>query len=138
MGAQEKIAYCAVSPGILPEDGALERTRVWRIAGAVLGALLLSLGSRYRGPGEILVHSYGSNIAFSFAAYFLVMLSRVRALERIGIAATVVAVGVSLTEIAQKLKYLDGVFDSWDLAANFVGIGLAIVVDSLFAGKRMN
>ena len=108
--------------------------RLLRVLFVLIGALGLILGGRYSGPAEILVHSYGSNIAFSFAAYFLFQLTRFRNAERISWTIGIVFVCVSLSEIAQYLGYYSGVYDPWDFFSNAVGIAIALIIDLIVRG----
>ncbi|MBK6766768.1 MAG: hypothetical protein IPG71_10755 [bacterium] len=114
---------------ILPEGDPFNLLRMLRTACVICGALLLAAGGRYHGPGEILVHSYVSNIAFSFAAYFLIFLARIRVIERRWRAAGVALSVAMISELLQGIRLLDGVFDPWDFAANGLGVALALVTD---------
>jgi hypothetical protein len=108
--------------------------RLLRVLFVLIGVLVLILGGQYSGPAETLVHSYGSNIAFSFAAYFLFQLTKWRIAERRSWAVGVIFIGDSLQEIAQGLGFMTGVFDPWDFFANAVGIAIAFAVDWLVRG----
>jgi len=100
-----------------------------RTACVLCGALVLGIGGSYSGPGENLVRCYGSNIAFSFSAYFLIFLTRIRVLESRWRATGVAIAVVTLSEILQGAKLLDGVYDPWDFAANGAGVAMSLVAD---------
>jgi hypothetical protein len=113
----------------LPEGDPFNLLRMLRTACVLCGALVLGISGSYSGPGEILTRSYGSNVAFSFSAYFLVLLTRIRVLEFRWRATGVALAVATLSEILQGTRHLEGVFDPWDFAANAAGVALALITD---------
>lgn len=108
----------------------------WCILFVLLGAAALVLKHSYHGPLGQLVHSYGGNVAASFALYFLSTF----AASGFGLG-RLVAAGAALA-VVEAFEITDGFFgvmsntyDPFDLLANAVGIGVALTVD--FAVRRM-
>lgn len=103
------------------------------VACVLLGAAALASKARYSGPHTALVHSYGGNVAASFAVYFILAtpLSRLnfgRALRAIlGLAV------VDIFEATDGFQVMANTYDPVDYLANGVGIVLALVVDAVAA-----
>jgi hypothetical protein len=99
------------------------------VIAVLVGVLGLLLKGQYSGPATDVVHSYGGNVAASFAVYFLAR--RVTARSR---QPRVLALAVAIA-IVQSFEGLDGfgvmnnVYDSLDLVANAVGVTLGVAVD---------
>jgi threonine/homoserine efflux transporter RhtA len=99
------------------------------VIAVLVGVLGLLLKGQYSGPATDVVHSYGGNVAASFAVYFLAR--RVTARSR---QPRVLALAVAIA-IVQSVEGLDGfgvmnnVYDSLDLVANAVGVTLGVAVD---------
>jgi hypothetical protein len=99
------------------------------VIAVLVGVLALLLKGQYSGPATDVVHSYGGNVAASFAVYFLAR--RVTARSR---QPRVLALAVAIA-IVQSFEGLDGfgvmnnVYDSLDLVANAVGVTLGVAVD---------
>jgi hypothetical protein len=100
----------------------------------LLGVAGLVLKGHYSGPCREAVHSYGGNIAASFAVYYVVALLplafRFRKLLTAGLALAV----VELFEALNGFGVMTNVYDPVDFAANAVGIALALAVDSVTDG----
>ncbi len=100
----------------------------------LLGVAGLVLKGRYSGPCQDAVHSYGGNIAASFAVYYVVTLlpfpPRFAKLLTTGLALLV----VELFEATNGFGVMTNVYDPLDFAANAVGIALALAVDSMTSG----
>lgn len=107
----------------------------------------LVLKGRYSGPACDLVHSYGGNVAASFAVYFWAMLAtgpvaawslaqRARRGQRLGsnlprvLAAGVAMVVVQLFELFDGFGVMTNVHDHFDLVANTAGIAIAFAIDA--------
>ncbi len=102
---------------------------------ALLGAAGLVLKGRYAGPFQELVRNYGGNLVASFAVYFIVLnLPFPPRYARLGAAGLALAV-VELFEVTNGFGVMANVYDPVDLAANAVGIALALAVDA--ATSRM-
>ena len=96
----------------------------------LLGVAGLVLKGRYSGPYQAAVHSYGGNIAASFAAYFvLTHLPLPQKFRRLAAAGMALAV-VELFEATNGFQVMTNVHDPADYAANAVGIVLALLVDA--------
>jgi hypothetical protein len=95
----------------------------------LLGVGGLVLKGRYSGPAQVLVHSYGGNVAASFAVYFLAKHATARRDVSRASAAALAFIVVQLFELLDGFGVLSNVFDRFDLAANTVGIAIAIALD---------
>lgn len=98
---------------------------------ALLGAAGLVLKRHYSGPYRDMVHSYGGNVAVSFAVYFI--LSNVRLhfhsrYDRLLTAAAALLV-VELFEVTNGFGVMMNTYDPLDLLANGVGVAVALAVD---------
>jgi hypothetical protein len=110
------------------------RAKTRNVFFALLGVAGLVLKGHYAGPYQQAVHSYGGNIAASFAVYYVVALLpvafRFRKLVTAGLALAV----VELFEALNGFGVMTNVYDPVDFAANAVGIALALAVDSVMDG----
>ncbi len=114
----------------------------------LLGVAGLVLKGRYSGPASDLVHSYGGNVAASFAAYFWAKLVTVPFAVRFlaggahreqvawsnlpgVLAAGLALLLVQLFEVFDGFGLLSNVYDRLDLVANTVGIAIAFAVDAV-------
>jgi hypothetical protein len=103
---------------------------------ALLGVAVLVAAAHVSGPGAQLCHAYAGNAGVSFALYFAALLVTLRwAHPRLAAALATVLV-VTLFEVSDGFGVMANVYDPWDLAANAVGVALAIAADVLTA-KRM-
>jgi hypothetical protein len=95
----------------------------------LLGVGGLVLKGQYSGPAHDLVHSYGGNVAASFAVYFLAK----RVTARLNLSRTsavaLAFTAVQLFELLDGFGFMTNVYDRLDLAANTAGIALAVTVD---------
>ena len=98
----------------------------WRVTCIGLGIAGLLLSRHYSGPGADYFHSYGANLTFSFASYFLLRLLDLPPKGNRYAAAAYSLLGVSLQEIAQALGFYPGVFDPLDFLFNAAGVSLAL------------
>ena len=100
----------------------------------LLGTAGLVLKGHYSGPCREAVHSYGGNIAASFAVYYIVTIlpspPRFGKLLTAGLALAV----VELFEALNGFGVMTNVYDPFDFAANAVGIALALAVDIVIRG----
>ena len=97
----------------------------------LLGVGALVFKGQYSGPPDDLVHSYGGNVAASFAVYFLG--KRVTAgwnLPRASAAGLALMV-VQLFELLDGFGVMKNVYDRLDFVANTAGIVLAISLDAV-------
>ncbi len=121
----------------------------------LLGVGGLLLKGRYSGPGHGLVHSYGGNVAVSFAVYFWARLATApfaarfmadlaRREQRLNLKSNlprILAAGLALA-VVQLFELLDGfgvmtnVYDRFDLLANTAGIAMAFALDASLASGR--
>ncbi len=119
----------------------------------LLGVAGLVLKGRYSGPASDLVHSYGGNIAASFAAYFWAKLVTATFVVRFladgahrdqvapsnlprVLAAGLALLLVQLFEVFDGFGLMSNVYDRLDLAANTVGIAIAFAVDAVVERRR--
>jgi hypothetical protein len=103
--------------------------RVQDVLFVLLGVGGLVLKGQYSGPADALVHSYGGNIAASFAVYFLARRVTARSkLPRASAAALAFTV-VQLFEVLDGFGLMTNVYDRLDLAANTAGIALGMTMD---------
>lgn len=100
----------------------------------ILGIAILVVKPVYSGPGEDIVYAYAGNASVSFALYFLALIAFARrgitdgGLAR-AFAAGLVLIVVEFFEIADGFGFMDNTYDTFDLLANAIGIGLAVLVD---------
>lgn len=94
----------------------------------LLGVAGLLLKQHYNGAYPELVKSYLGNISVSFAVYFLVSIYAVRWKKKKFFSAAVTLIIVDLFEITNGFGVMLNTFDMYDLVANFVGVGLAVLV----------
>lgn len=105
--------------------------RARNIVLALLGAMALVLKSSYSGPFEVVVHSYGGNVAVAFALYFAVV-SATHSLTRPRlIAVLTVLAAVTLFEVTDGFGVLTNVYDPLDMLANAIGVGTGLMIDLL-------
>lgn len=107
--------------------------RVRNVVLALLGAAVLVLKPAYLGPCEEAVQSYAGNVAVSFALYFAAINATARFRRPRVVAALAALVAVEAFEISDGFGVMTNVVDPVDLAANIVGIALAVAVDVLTA-----
>jgi hypothetical protein len=96
----------------------------------LLGVAALMLKKHYTGPLQELVHSYGGNIAVSFAVYFIVFHLPFHLGPKRLFTAGLGLATVELFEALDGFGVMANVYDPADFAANGVGIVLALGVDA--------
>ena len=99
---------------------------------ALLGAAGLVLKRHYAGPHQNVVHSYGGNIAASFAVYFVVSNLRLHFHSRYSrlLTAAAALLVVELFEVTDGFGVMTNVYDRVDLVANAGGVAFALAVDA--------
>jgi hypothetical protein len=102
----------------------------------LLGVGGLVLKGQYSGPAHDLVHSYGGNVAASFAVYFLAKRVTARSNLPRASAAALAFMVVQLFEVLDGFGLMKNVYERLDLAANTAGIALAVTLDVVV--KRMS
>ncbi len=110
----------------------------------LLGVAGLLLKRHYSGPHPDVVHSYGGNVAASFAVYFI--MSNVRLPLHFAVSglrlplhpsngrlltAAAALLVVELFEVTNGFGVMTNVYDPMDLVANVGGVALALAVDAL-------
>jgi hypothetical protein len=95
--------------------------------GVGIGGLLFS--RHYSGAGADLLHAYGANVSFSFAAYFMLRFFNLPPRDNRIATAAYAFLAVSAQEIGQAWRLYPGVFDALDFLLNALGICLALGVD---------
>ena len=103
-----------------------------------LGILILLFKSHYNGPFAELVFNQGSNFSVSFAVFFIGLMgfssfSHPRLFAFIG-----ALLAVESFELLNGFGVMTNVYDPWDLLANAMGVGLALVVDLLMDRPEKN
>ena len=97
----------------------------------LLGVAALVLKRYYSGPFVEIIHSYSGNVSASFAVYFIIRFLtsglKYGRLVTAGIAFLV----VELFEATNGFGVMTNVYDPVDFVANAVGVGLALVLDTL-------
>ncbi len=102
----------------------------------LIGVTALVLKGYYTGPWQDAVHSYGGNVAASFAVYFLASRLRFHSRAKRLVTAAIALGGVELFEATNGFGVMTNVYDPVDFAANAVGIGLALAIDTLTPADR--
>ena len=98
------------------------------------GLFLLKGG--YSGPFAEFVHAYGGNLSVSFALFFVFRnLSLPERLERL-LPAMIVLVVVELFVILDGFGLMMNTYDSFDLVANAIGVGLGFWLDYFYDRMR--
>ena len=100
------------------------------------GALVHILSGSYFGPFEEWVRSYGSNLAVSFALFFLLQFLRLP-----GIGNPLACAGYALAilfveEFAQRSSQYAGVFDPWDFLYDAIGVFAAVGLNKIAPASR--
>ena len=110
------------------------RAKTRKVFFALLGAGMLVLKGHYSGPYQQAVHSYGGNIAASFAVYYVVALLPLPPKFGKLLAAGLALVVVELFEASNGFGVMTNVYDPVDFGANAVGIALALAADIMASG----
>jgi hypothetical protein len=97
----------------------------------LLGVAALVMKRHYSGPCVDIVHNHGGNASASFAVYFVI--SIMTSGWRYGrlLTASIALLVVELFEATNGFGVMTNVYDPVDFVANALGVGLALVVDSL-------
>jgi hypothetical protein len=105
-------------------------SRVRNVIFAVLGAFVLVLKPAYRGPFEGVARAYVGNVSVSFALYFAAVSATAGFRRPRPAAAALTLIAVEAFELTDGFfGAMGNVFDPYDLLANAIGVGLAVVVD---------
>ena len=110
------------------------RAKTRNVFFALLGVAGLVLKGHYSEPYQQAVHSYGGNIAASFAVYYVVALLPLPPRLTKPLTAGLALAVVELFEALNGFGVMTNVYDCVDFAANAVGIGLALAVDIVTSG----
>ncbi len=122
--------------GLTPVSGTPERSRSFDGAKArtiffvLLGVAALVLKRHYAGPLQELVHSYGGNIAVSFAVYFIVLRLPFHFGPKRLFTAGLGLAAVELFEALNGFGVMANVYDPADFVANGLGVVLALGIDT--------
>src|SRR5512136_559950 len=110
------------------------RAKARNVFFVLVGIVGLVLKGHYSGPYREAVHSYGGNIAASFAVYYVVALlplpPRFGKLLTAGLALAV----VELFEASNGFGVMTNVYDPVDFGASAVGIALALAAGIVTSG----
>lgn len=105
-------------------------TKARNVLLVLVGAAALVLKHDYSGSFPEIVHSYGGNVAASFAVYFIVALSPLAARSGKLLVAVLALTVVGAFEVTDGFGVMSNVYDPVDLAADAVGVGLALATDT--------
>ena len=100
----------------------------------ILGIAILVIKPVYTGPGGDIVYAYAGNVSVSFALYFLALIAFARRGITDGGLARAFAAGLALIvveffEVADGFGFMENTYDTFDLLANMLGIGIAVLAD---------
>jgi hypothetical protein len=102
----------------------------------LLGVAGLLARDYYQGPLALLVHSYAGNVSASFAVYFLAKQVPHQVTGAEIVAACLALAVVDLFEVLNGFGIMHNTYDLWDLAANAVGVGIALTIDLVWKHRR--
>ena len=105
-----------------------------RVAMVLLGVGGLLARGRFEGAGGEWVHSYGGNVAVSWAVFFVCAAAEWGGRWGRWVAAGVALAAVELFEATDGFGVMANTYDGWDFVANAVGVGLAAGADGVVAG----
>jgi glycopeptide antibiotics resistance protein len=104
---------------------------IYPVVMVLLGVVGLVTKRHWTSEYGDLFWAYWGNVTASFSVFFIVtLMPQVRKRGRFATAAVALLV-VELFELTDGFGIMSNVYDSLDLVANFVGVGLATVVDSV-------
>jgi len=109
--------------------------KYWNVLFILTGALLHLLSRSYAGPLAEWVHSYGSNLAVSFALFFLLQFLRLPKIENPIACAGYALVILFGEELAQRSRAWSGVFDPWDFFYDALGVLAAVGLRTILASR---
>lgn len=102
----------------------------------LLGVTALVVKKYYSGPHANTIYCYGGNFSVSFAVYFIIRIVTFgRRYEKLITISTALLV-VELFEVTNGFGVMNNVYDPVDLVANLLGIGFALLLDTLTKGKH--
>ena len=96
-----------------------------------LGVLVLLFKRYYAGPCADLFYRHGSNLAVSFAVYFIAQLGFYSLPHPRLVSAAGALLAVELFELTNGFGVMLDFYDPWDYFANALGVGLALGIDLL-------
>src|SRR5512147_1725080 len=97
----------------------------------LLGVAALVLKGHYFGPFVEIIHSYGGNISASFAVYFVVGILTSGWPYMMPVTGGIALLVVELFEATNGFGVMTNVYNPADFVANVVGVGLALMLDTL-------
>lgn len=116
--------------------GVTGRNVAYPIVMVLLGVAGLVTKRHWAGESGDLVWSYWGNITASFSVFFVVgLVPRFRKLGRI-LVAVIALIVVELFELTDGFGVMSNVYDTMDLGANVVGVGLAFLADTMVSRVR--
>jgi hypothetical protein len=121
-----------VSPTDANRDSLIaKRSKARNVLFVLLGVTALVLKRHYSRSFMEIVHSYGGSVSASLAVYFVVrILTFGWRYERL-VTAGIALLTVEIFEVTNGFGIMTNVYDPVDFVANAVGVGLALVLDSL-------
>lgn len=106
-------------------------TKARNVLLVLLGVAALLMKRHYSGPFVDIAHNYGGNASASFAVYFLIRITTSGWRYGRLLTASIALLVVGLFEATNGFGVMTNVYDPADLVANALGIGLALVIDTL-------
>jgi hypothetical protein len=97
----------------------------------LLGVAALVIKRNYSGPFAEIVYSYGGNASASFAVYFVVRILTLGWRYGRLVTASIALLVVELFEATNGFGVMTNVYDPADFVVNALGVGLALVLDTL-------
>lgn len=118
------------------DAGVTGRNVAYPVVMVLLGVVGLVTKRHWAGESGGLVWSYWGNITASFSVFFVVgLVPRFRKLGKIAVAVIALIV-VELFELTDGFGVMSNVYDTVDLGANVVGVGLAFLADTVVSRVR--
>ena len=109
----------------------MKRLKALNVFLVLLGVAALVMKRHYSGPFVEIVHSYGGNASASFAVYFVIRIVTLGWKYGMLLTASVALLVVGLFEATNGFGVMTNVYDPADFVANALGVGLALVVETL-------
>ena len=114
----------------------MQTSRARNVLLVLLGVAAFVSKAHYAGPLADAVHSYGGNVTGSFAAYFVLRIVTSGWRQGRLLTAGMVLLFAGLFEVTNGFGVTANVYDPVDLAANALGVAVAVAVDALAFPRR--
>lgn len=118
-------------------DSQMAKTsKAWYIIFVLLGVVALVLKRHYACLYGDVVYCYGGNVSASFAVYFMVRISTLGWRYGRLVTTSIVLLVVELFEVTNGFGVMTNVYDPADFVANALGVGLALLLDTLLGSMQ--